>query len=96
MSFLKKIGKALGKGIQKVGKAVGKAAQSIAPIAAIIPGIGNTLSAGLGLIGGVLGPKGKGGGSSFIGPTIPAQQLQPKGGSLMLPLLGLAALFLLK
>ncbi len=59
MSFFSKIGKAITKGVKSVAKAVGTVAQTAAPIAALVPGIGAPIAAGLSIVGGVLGPKGQ-------------------------------------
>jgi len=108
MGFLSKIGKALGKGLKKVGKAIGGVAQFAAPIAAMIPGVGTAVSAGLGLLGGVLGPKPPGeaqpfnvyGGYGLAAPSAPAaagmKQVSPSSGLLPIAALGLAAFLLLR
>jgi len=112
-NFFKKIGKGLsklvksvGKGLKKVGKVVGSVAQFAAPIAAMVPGIGTAISAGLGIVGGLLGPQPEGETAAYqvqggygIAQTQPAAQLHqvmPDASPMPLALLGLAALFFLK
>jgi hypothetical protein len=56
MSFFKNIGKAIGKVGKVVGSTTGKILKTVAPVAAIIPGVGTAVSAAAGTLGEVLSP----------------------------------------
>lgn len=57
MSFFKSIGKAVGKVGKTVGKVTGKALKTVAPVAAIVPGVGGIVAAGASVLGNVLSPE---------------------------------------
>lgn len=56
MSFFKSIGKAVGGAVKAVGSVTGKVLKTVAPVAAIIPGVGTAVAAGAAVLGNVLSP----------------------------------------
>lgn len=56
MSFFKSIGKAIGGAAKAVGSVAGKVLKTVAPVAAIIPGVGSVVAAGASILGNVLSP----------------------------------------